>query len=486
MKTPYSSFSIAFLLVSVTLSAQTPVLLKDINPTGASMPSAITCFGDVAYFQANDGVHGAELWRTDGTESGTVLVKDIVDGPVGCSLSKFMELDGTVYFLVYTDGVDRLWRTDGTASGTQLALDFADVDGLMSWREFAKAGDRIYFIGQSAVEGRELWSTDGTAAGTHLVADINPGTANSGIGSPAEYNGQLYFSAASDNGLGAELWVSDGTAAGTVMVKDVKEGFGSSSPIFLTVAGDLLYFRAEASGIGEEVWVSDGTEAGTHLVKDIYPGNNTSLPAHFAAHNGELYFSAVPANGANFLYRTNGTEAGTVPLPKPSYAYNYASGICSHNGMVYFLAYGDFNQQLWRTDGTAAGSQEFLYPDPTPPQPLSNTYMLTSCNGALIFRAKYIEAIGDELYTITSSIGLNEPAKVEAGLYPNPSTGLLQAENFPLNGRFQLFATDGRMVLDLPAQRTVDVSSLADGTYIVRITNTDGRAVHSRPVVLQR
>ncbi len=55
--------------------AQTPAfLVKDINPmTGCipygSNPSSLTNVNGRLFFLADDGVHGEELWRSDGTEA---------------------------------------------------------------------------------------------------------------------------------------------------------------------------------------------------------------------------------------------------------------------------------------------------------------------------------------------------------------------------------------------------------------------------------
>ena len=40
----------------------------------------------IELFTVDDGVHGRELWRTDGTATGTFLVKDILPGSVGSGL----------------------------------------------------------------------------------------------------------------------------------------------------------------------------------------------------------------------------------------------------------------------------------------------------------------------------------------------------------------------------------------------------------------
>jgi ELWxxDGT repeat protein len=70
--------------------------------------------GRHVYFDAwSEGV-GDELWRTDGTESGTTLVRDIVPGKRGSSPDDFMFVGDKLFFEVDHD----LWVSDGSEQGT--------------------------------------------------------------------------------------------------------------------------------------------------------------------------------------------------------------------------------------------------------------------------------------------------------------------------------------------------------------------------------
>ena len=269
------------------------------------------------------------------------------------------------------------------------------------------------------------------------------------------------------------------------MLKDCYEGIGSSSPLYYTVVDDQLFFRAATGAQGEELWVSDGTTDGTVLVRDLYGGTSSSLLGHFTGHNGELYFKAYPDFGVNHLYRSDGTYEGTVPLPHPAYDYNIPEGMHSHNGWLYFFAYGDFGRQLWRTDGTAEGSTEILYPGPTANQPMENASYLSSCGGELIFRGGYIDGLGYELYALTSSVGMDAPTKAKIGVFPNPTSDQLQISGFPANSNFMLYATDGRTIMNTPAKASMDVTSLPAGPYLARITDATGGIVHSQLVIVQ-
>jgi ELWxxDGT repeat protein len=242
------------------------VMVKDINATCGlcgSYPQYMTPFDGHLYFNAMDGSHGQELWRTDGTEAGTELVKDInttteFGQPGSSSPSNFQAVDGTLYFDA-DDGTHggELWKTDGTEAGTVM---LKDIDTESTGVEFTGPGDLTAFDGaiyfdadDGAAHGYELWKTDGTEAGTELVKDINPGAGNGYPGNFTVLDGKLYFSA-DDGTHGGELWQSDGTEAGTVMLKDINPGAEESHPELLTVLGDALLFKADDGAHGTELW----------------------------------------------------------------------------------------------------------------------------------------------------------------------------------------------------------------------------------------
>jgi ELWxxDGT repeat protein len=99
------------------LPSTLPQLLSDINPTiGGPGVSALTSVGSTAYFRGYDPAHGYELWRSDGTAVGTMMVADINPGPASSYIFGGVNLNGTLFFNA-DDGVHgtQIWRTNGTA-----------------------------------------------------------------------------------------------------------------------------------------------------------------------------------------------------------------------------------------------------------------------------------------------------------------------------------------------------------------------------------
>ena len=129
----------------------------------------------------DDGTTGRELWKSDGTEEGTVLVKDIVAGS-GSSLPynwTATDVNGTAFFTACSSGDQvfgdcELWRSDGTEGGTALVKDIFP-GGSSSPGSLTNVNGMLFFAANDGVGGRELWKSDGTEIGTVLVKDIRPG-----------------------------------------------------------------------------------------------------------------------------------------------------------------------------------------------------------------------------------------------------------------------------------------------------------------------
>jgi ELWxxDGT repeat protein len=248
-------------------------------------PSEMMPAGDLIYFLMEEpvvpGRGPADLWQSDGTAGGTHQVFDSsprrID--VGYSLTSF---GGELYFGAEDAVGDAIWKTDGTETGTivvkriRLAEQIWSPDAAMT-----AVGSHLFFFARDGTE-TALWRTKGTRRTTVQVYSIalppecellgNFRNPYCGLeATPAAVGTRLFFPARS-KGNGYELWVSDGTTAGTRLIKNIVYGGASSKPSDLTAAGSLLFFSARDGNHGRELWVTDGTTRGTRLVKDINPG----------------------------------------------------------------------------------------------------------------------------------------------------------------------------------------------------------------------
>src|SRR5947199_4807827 len=80
---PVSFLALCLLAGPLGAAGLTPRLVKDINTSFASTgsnPSDYITVGGTAFFTADDGDTGMELWRTDGTAQGTYRLTDICPG----------------------------------------------------------------------------------------------------------------------------------------------------------------------------------------------------------------------------------------------------------------------------------------------------------------------------------------------------------------------------------------------------------------------
>jgi ELWxxDGT repeat protein len=152
-----------------------PFMLADINAMGlSSSPQFLTTIGSTLFFSATDATNGRELWKSDGTTAGTVLVKDIRNGVSGSNPRYLTNVNGTLYFNAYDDtNASELWKSDGTIAGTVLVKDINNGVNHSSPRYLINVNGTLYFNADNGTNGSELWKSDGTTAGTVLIKDIN-------------------------------------------------------------------------------------------------------------------------------------------------------------------------------------------------------------------------------------------------------------------------------------------------------------------------
>ena len=376
-------------------------LVKDINPVSShdSNPHSMVAMGGVLYFIADDGVHGNELWRSDGTMGGTNMVIDlnptrqtIVGGSIvyenpGTNFGEIVAGDEKIFFsaAVGNDEIRELYVSDGSNSGTIKISETFDCEPQLfsNYPEFTYSGvnsisvipasevgfDTAYFSAfrcsyeNIVCSGEEPHISDGTESGTFQLADLFYGntdltTPNGGSitadlegSQPSEFTisgNNIYFSAKADMGavltdVGRELFVinTSSPAGGVQLVKDINYGSGDSSPSMFEGMGGELFFSADDGISGMELWKSDGTNSGTVIVSNIAANGSSSWPGQKISVGDTLFFTANDGTSGNELWKSNGTYSGTS-LVKDIVAGPSDGGVSNmieFDGDLYFIAY---------------------------------------------------------------------------------------------------------------------------------------------------
>ncbi|MEZ4707366.1 MAG: hypothetical protein R3A44_09185 [Caldilineaceae bacterium] len=276
--------------------------------------STMTAVSETLYLagRTRGQLDGMTLWRTD--ESGLNIV-EIVTFDFG-DITYMAAVGDKLYFAVNNSDFQGLWQSDGTPSGTTLLKSF--VFPAIAPKELTVVNDKLYFIAEEVLERQELWTSNGTAQGTIRVKELAPLGERTRIINLTIMNNRLYFLASTvsraecSGGTSElnELWRSDGTDAGTSMLINFDCATEAEWPAALTAVGDHLYMMMRPLWSGHAfytLWRTDGNGAKLELIQDGDPPFS-SLPDDVR----RLTIESV--NGADYYYGPSQVNSNVTSL----------------------------------------------------------------------------------------------------------------------------------------------------------------------------
>ncbi len=294
----------------------------------------------------------ASLWKTDGTDKGTVPVFEF-DPLHGSIASEIQPLGSRGVFTASNGDPQQPWVSDGTADGTKKLGEVYPQSIPFVDRTYFSVGDRLVFAGFTFEDGNEIWATDGTQRGTKRLSDLRPGTQDPEIRNVFACDGMTFFTSRGlgpgGEEIGYELWRTDGTRAGTRLVVDLAPGEASLDLTPFGCIGPRVLFWAGNEPFVQELWISDGTKRGTHYITSL--AGRMSYPARAFEYHDWLFFPFETTDEGLELWATDGTAEGTFLTgdlrPGPS-----GSNIDSFAGLgdsLYFTYDDGFHgRQIWR------------------------------------------------------------------------------------------------------------------------------------------
>lgn len=145
-------------------------MVKDINPGNADGVIGFYWYGNMShigntvFFSANDGVNGLQMWKSDGTETGTVRISGLVSGV--SQYYNFPIVNGKVFYYSNEDGSDYLQYDP--------VLNTTTITGYPFYSYYPQIflGSYLFYAGQDSVYGAEMWQSAGTPSSTRRIQEI--------------------------------------------------------------------------------------------------------------------------------------------------------------------------------------------------------------------------------------------------------------------------------------------------------------------------
>ncbi len=380
--------------------------VKEINAGSESNPKELFDANGILLFSADDGMDGSELWKSDGTAAGTVMLDDdfpanggIADGAGDSNPGEFAMIGNTVFFKAQDAGTtgSELWKLDPPYTTPVMVANINPGSGDSSPAELINVNGTLLFAAEGAFNDIELWKSVPPYTSATQVHNINPANGN-GSQELVEVNGILFFIA--DDGNGYEVWKSASPFTSATMVDDIDQPDpGTGVPSDLTDVNGTLFFAADDGATGNsgvELWKSAGPNydmASTNQVEDIASGAADSDPSQLTDVNGTLFFQAdssgTSANEELWKSPPPHTAAATVPIEINPAGGSTPQGLVNIDGTLFFRANSppmSTGSELFKSNGGPLGAGTDMVANINPTLGSIPTEM-TGVGGQVFFRA---------------------------------------------------------------------------------------------------
>jgi ELWxxDGT repeat protein len=515
-----TTFKIIFIFFTVNVTSQIQISNFSFNDVPASPPATLTKYDDKIFFTAVNDDYGRELWSSEGSSSSTNMIKDIATGlPSGMSNFRSTALGDYLYFTANestgnpNDAYGEIWKTDGTEEGTILVTSYIGINfGLTT------VGDQIFFLLKPDDNNVQVWKTNGTDSGTVMVKDNTPiwnyPSFQESVNNIFVYTLQVLGTNDS------KVWRSDGTSEGTYPITEAMDGNGSSGGgtsdfSHYTVYNNNLYFVTR-----DHLYKTNNTIQNTSIVSNIWYGS--SHIADFGSviqTNNKMYFSFFSRELKKLtIFESNGTQAGT------SVVYNIISPYYFHpsalteldNNLIFTSANPTGGTSIFKLDTETNSINEELEINSTIPTPsfftsinnystvtfdqLNNNSFFVSSPSTMLYQkngwmyyeeSSILEPLpllnnvirkitlnnslyyvkNNQLWKLDSILGVTNQEDISnIEIFPNPSTDFIYFSKETDISDIKLFDMNGKLVLHQQklTGNKIDIKDLSSGNYIVK------------------
>jgi ELWxxDGT repeat protein len=549
MKKNYNLIAL-FFLINIVCFAQQASLVRDLysgpNAEGASaFNNGIFAVGDsVVLFPGYNPFTGGELYKSDGTFSGTTITKDIFTGDYNCwpvGANRPFSNGKKLFFSAIEagDGAE-LWASDGSLAGTIKLKDFNPGFAINSFpNSFASPDNRKVFFKATIFNVSKTCVTDGTTIGTDS-------TSLNAAETPNLYcNGYYYYTKTNPLSIYSnDIWRIDTNLTQAQFIYDTDSVSHSGRTKLITVYGDslILYkaqidtsthlftlnvntmevtqlpeihptypnlryhsefyripntdkvlFVAQSTNEGYEIWVCDGMEV--RILNDIEPGINSSLSQSgnsgipfFHYHQGYAYFYARRNGIGVDIFKTDGTTIGTVA------AYEFNDYLSVYASTPITSGAGVLIGGLKQCVGSGCNTYKLFLLNGGTATPLLNTnneqlqvndnYRYSAEMGDNLYIIASAPSSGQELYKLNGIITKAERVlqKKLVNFYPNPASTFININNS--YKQITILDACGKEVLNaLNNENRIDLNGIAKGLYFVKFIDEQGNSSIEKLIV---